>query len=203
MAKPPAKPPAKPKAPPRKAPASKPKAAAQPDPKKSRKAQPKPAPKKADRRGCPKGKGAVAGRNGGQIGQPPFVATAEQRKLVETHAAVGTPHEIIAELLSISADTLGRHFEKELRLGLIKVNARIGAQVAKKALEGSAKHEFFWLKTRGGYRIGMAIEHAGPGGGPIPHGAPMDIDFSKLSREEKRALEALMAKAAANEPPAA
>lgn len=145
----------------------------------------KPQPKRPDRRGAPKGKS----------GQPPFLATPEQRKIVETHAAVGTQHEIIAEFLGISSDTLTRHFDPELRLGLAKINARIGANVAKKALEGSAKHEFFWLKTRGNYRTTENREHSGPGGAPIQLQITPNYDLSRLSLPELRALRKLSEKA--------
>jgi hypothetical protein len=41
------------------------------------------------------------------------------RKIAETHAAVGTPHWAIAAEMGISEDTLERHYRRELELGLI------------------------------------------------------------------------------------
>lgn len=155
------------------------------------------APKpRSDRRGTPKGKGVVA-QNGGRIGNPPFEPTAEQAKIVETHAAVGTPQWLVAEELGVSEDTLQRHFRKELDRGLLRINARIGAQIAKQALAGCRTSQIFWMKTRGGYKSAATLELGGIGGAPIQHAVSADVDFSRLSREEKRALEALMIKAEA------
>lgn len=197
------------------APAKKPAKAAQLDPKKTPKAQPKAAvsrkttasavekidkpsaPKKPDRRGTPKGKATSAGLNGrGRIGNPPHEPTRENRRIVETHAAVGTPHWLIAEELNLSEDTLERHYRSELDRGLLKINARIGGRLAKAALDGCKTRQIFWMKTRAGWKDTSRLEHSGPNGAPIPHSAPIEADFSKLSREEKRTLEQLLSKAA-------
>lgn len=158
--------------------------------------KPKPKAPRKDRRGTPAGLATAAGPHGGAIGNPPFVPTKEQRRLVETHAAVGTQHELIAELMDISGDTLVKYFAKELRLGRAKINARIGASVAKKALEGSAKHEFFWLKTRGGYSSKQELEHSGPGGKPLEIIVKPKYDMSRLSLAEARTMLKLGKKAA-------
>jgi hypothetical protein len=98
-----------------------------------------------DKRGAPRGKGTVQA-NGGQIGNPPFEPTAEQRKLVESHAAVGTPHELIAELIinpatnePISSDTLTRHFRKQLDQGLAKMNSPGSAASSRRRPWAAAK----------------------------------------------------------------
>lgn len=174
------------------------------------KAKPKPKrapPKRQDKRGAPQGKGTVKARNGGKIGNPAFTPTAEQKRMVESHAAVGTPHELICEFiinpatgLPISGDTLTRHFEKELAFGLAKTNARIGGLVAKAALKGCKTRQIFWMKHRGGWASKHAIELAGPGGGPIPTTTKPNLDLKKLSKEELRQLEKLTAKASPDAP---
>jgi hypothetical protein len=71
-----------------------------------------------------------------RIGNPKFAPTDEQRKFVETHAACGTPHWLIALELKIAESTLYQHFRYELDTGLLRLNARIGSLVAKQALNG-------------------------------------------------------------------
>lgn len=157
------------------------------------------AKKRQDKRGTPKGAGTVRA-SGGKIGNPPFEATAEQRKLVESHAAVGTPHEIIAELLDISADTLVRHFRKELDQGLARMNSRIGGLVAKAALGGCKTRQIFWMKTRAGWAT--RHELSGPGGGPIPTATRPALDPSKLTKKELQELERLALKGQPSADPA-
>jgi hypothetical protein len=188
---------------------TKPKAPAQPDLKKTAKAQPKPPTKpktkpaksKTDRRGTPRGKATRPGRGGGRIGNPPFVATDDQRASVEQLAAVGTPHWLIAEELRISEDTLTRHFGPELERGLMRINARIGSQVAKAALEGDKASRFFWLKTRGGWKERTVLEHTGENGAPIKHEVSPEWDLSGLSRADLKALKELSQKARPDAPP--
>jgi hypothetical protein len=146
---------------------------------KAKKPAKKPAPAKkraADKRGTPKGGGSIKPKHGGRIGNPPHEPTAELKKIAETHAAVGTPQWAIAEEMGISEDTLQRHYAKELRLGLIRMNARIGSAVAKKALEGSSEHERFWLARRGGQAWANKQELSTPPGQPL--------EFRNLSDEE-------------------
>jgi hypothetical protein len=104
--------------------------------------------KRADKRGTPKAKGTIKPKHGGRIGNPPHVPTPELRKLAETHAAVGTPQWAIAEEMDISEDTLQRHYAKELRLGLVRMNARVGSMIANKALAGDGDMQKFWASRR-------------------------------------------------------
>lgn len=133
------------------------------------------AAKEPDKRGTPKGRGTIKA-NGGQIGNPPHKPSAEGRKIVETHAAVGTPHWAIAAELGISPDTLERHYRKELDMGLIRMNARIGSSIAKKALEGDADMQKFWLARRGGAAWANKQQLSTPPGQPL--------EFRNLSDDE-------------------
>ena len=47
-------------------------------------------------------------------GRPPHLPTADTRKQVYELSRVGTRYEDIAEVLSISDDTLVKHYKKEL-----------------------------------------------------------------------------------------
>lgn len=141
--------------------------------------------KKPDRRGCPKGKGTRQGGSAargakarGKIGNPPFVATKEQREIVIMGSACGRTHAMIAELLGISDDTLTRHFRKELDEGLEVVNARLGNKLYEGALSGDAKKLEMWFDRRGGpnWRKKTGVEHSGPNGAPI--------EYHDLSDEE-------------------
>lgn len=163
---------------------------------------PKPAKSKSDRRGTPKGKATRPGRGGGRIGNPPFVATDEQRATIEQLSAVGTPHWLIAEELRISEDTLTRHFPHELERGLMRINARIGSQVAKAALEGDKASRFFWLKTRGGWKERTVLEHTGENGAPIKHEVSPEWDLNGLSRADLKELKKLSQKARPDAPAA-
>jgi hypothetical protein len=144
--------------------------------------------KPATRRGTPKGKAVVAARNGGRIGNPKFAPTDEQRKFVETHAACGTPHWLIALEMKpspISETTLREYFRHELDTGLLRVNARIASLVAKQALSGCKTSQLAWLKSRGGWAEKNALILTGPGGGAVELAAvPRNPDLKKLSTEE-------------------
>jgi hypothetical protein len=125
---------------------------------------------KKDARGTPKGRGTVSAK-GGKIGNPPFVPTDEQRAIVRTHAACGTPHWLIAEVgftPPISVDTLTRHFRNELDTGLLQVNSRMASLIAKQGLGGCRTSQRLWMTTRGGWSVKSTQEFTGPDGGPIP-----------------------------------
>lgn len=142
--------------------------------------------KKPDRRGTPKGKAvAVAPHGRGRIGNPEHVPTAEQRKIVETHAACGTPHWLIALELQITEPTLYKYYRQELDTGLLRVNARIASLIAKQALGGCKTSQIAWMKSRGGWAEKNALILTGPGGGAVELAAvPRNPDLKKLSDEE-------------------
>lgn len=82
-----------------------------------------------------------------------FEPTQKQRESVEFAAAMGMPHERIAALISISADTLVKHFKVELDGGLDKANSQVVQSAFKMAISGKVPAAtFFWLKCRAGWR---------------------------------------------------
>ena len=85
-------------------------------------------------------------------GRPPHQPDAASRRLVEHHAAIGTPHQSIAKLLKLSLNTLKKHYPEELELGLARANAVVGGTLFAEAKKGNITAAIFWMKTRGGWR---------------------------------------------------
>ena len=112
------------------------------------------------------------------VGRPPHHATPELRRMVEHHAAIGTPHQQIAKLLKIALNTLKRNYREELDLGLAKANAVVGGRLFAEAKRGNITAAIFWMKTRGGWRETAKVEHAGVPGAPIE---VCQLDTSRLS----------------------
>jgi hypothetical protein len=164
--------------------------------------KPTPAKKRTDKRGTPKGKGTLKGGRGGRIGNPPFEATDEQRSEVISLVAAGAQHWIVARAIGISEDTLKRHFTVELDHGKQLVDAKVGGAIARKALDGDSDMQKFYAARRAGWKSTTAVEQSGPDGRPIQHEVGEIHDFSNLTRDEKRQLEELLAKAAAKNEPA-
>lgn len=78
--------------------------------------------------------------------------TKATRDTVSMHALVGTPQEIIADVLNIDSKTLRKHYRKELDIALHQANASIGGALFNKAKNGDTTAQMFWLKTRAGWR---------------------------------------------------
>lgn len=133
----------------------------------------KPKPKRKDKRGAPK----VTDRKRplkGHRGNPPYEVRPEDRIRVEAWVAVGAKQELIAEMLSISVDTLQRHFRAELDHGKDRALSKIGGSMVADALNGDKDSQKFVLARIGGWKAGL--EHSGPNGGPI--------EYRDLSDEE-------------------
>ncbi len=106
--------------------------------------------------------------------------TGETRRMVEQHAAVGTPHRQIAKLLGVSLNTMKRHYREELDLGLARANAVVASTLFSAARRGNITACIFWMKTRGGWRETAKVEHAGTPGQPIEL---RPLDPSRLSNQ--------------------
>lgn len=101
-------------------------------------------------------------------GRPPHLPNADTRKQVYELSRVGTRYEDIAEVLSISDDTLVKHYKKELKLGRIEANAAIAGTLFEKAKNGDTSSMIFWLKSRAQWKETQKHEHAGdPDGEPV------------------------------------
>lgn len=78
--------------------------------------------------------------------------TKALRDTVSLHAMVGTPQDIIAEILGIDPKTLRKHYRKELDHATHMANATIGGALFNKAKSGDGAAQMFWMKTRAGWR---------------------------------------------------
>ena len=78
-------------------------------------------------------------------GRPAHVPDQNSRIMVQTLAAHGTPHRIIAAVLGVARDTLRRHYRVELSEGFELIKGKIQATVAVRALEGDLNAAKFWL----------------------------------------------------------
>lgn len=94
------------------------------------------------------------------MGRPAHEPTPESRDKVKALSAVGARHEDIALLLEISADTLTKHYRRELDLGRIEANAKMAQTLYRKGLDGNIVAAIFWLKTRAGWRETTNVEHS-------------------------------------------
>lgn len=99
-----------------------------------------------------------------------FRPTPEERKQVEAMAGYGVPHEQIATLIGedgIDADTLKKHFRKELAQGKAKANAKVGQTLFQKATAGDTTAAIWWSKTQMGWKDTQAHEISGPDGSAV------------------------------------
>jgi hypothetical protein len=83
------------------------------------------------------------------MSRPAFKPTKEQRLLVRSLAAVGTPHKNIAILVGVrSPKTVRKHFRRELRAGSAEAIAAVSRTALEMAISG--KHPLmteFWLSV--------------------------------------------------------
>ena len=92
--------------------------------------------------------------------RPRFTPTPEQRRLVKSLAAYGTPQELIARRLGIrSPKTLRKHFRQELDDGILEANAKVAQTMYEMATSGEhPTATMFWLRTRNGWRDSYSVE---------------------------------------------
>ena len=94
-------------------------------------------------------------------GRPPHLPTADTRIKVYTLSTVGTRHEDIASVLSISHDTLVKYYKEELDKGRIEANASVAETLFKQAKEGNTTAMIFWLKSRAKWKESTQHEISG------------------------------------------
>ena len=86
--------------------------------------------------------------------RPKLIPTDEQRRVVKSMAAMGTPHEDIALKIGIrSPKTLRKHFREELDLGATEANYKVAKTLFEMATSGQCPAAtIFWTKTRNRFR---------------------------------------------------
>lgn len=108
---------------------------------------------------------SVAGRGNSRMtakkppGEPrknKHVPTDDMRSKVEGLTAVGIRRVDLADVLGVSTNTLERHYARELRVGLVKANAKVAETLFNKAINGDTTSIIFWLKTRARW---STVEH--------------------------------------------
>jgi hypothetical protein len=86
--------------------------------------------------------------------RPKLIPTEEQRRQIQSLAAVGISHEDIAQKIGIrSPKTLRKYFRKELDLAAIDANATIAGALYKRAKEGNVDAQKYWLERRANWRV--------------------------------------------------
>jgi hypothetical protein len=85
--------------------------------------------------------------------RPKFQPTKEQRELVRSHVAVGTPQKVIARMLKVrSPKTIRKYFRDELDLGMADANATVAGELYRNATERrDTNAQKFWLLHRAGW----------------------------------------------------
>jgi hypothetical protein len=77
------------------------------------------------------------------------LVTDEQRQLVRVLAANGISQRIIAANINIEVGVLKKYYRTELRDGLERVEAAMGASIVKAALAGNWNAARYWLLVNG------------------------------------------------------
>lgn len=111
-------------------------------------------------------------------GQPAFLPTDKDRRLVKEMASCGTPQDGIARQIGITAPTLRKHFKVELSKAEDEANFRVAQfmfatimgipvpgvpPVTNETTRGSLA--MFWAKTRMGWKETVDHQHEGKKGG--------------------------------------
>jgi len=101
------------------------------------------------------------------MSRPQHEPTPAQRQLVQLHATIGTPQDVIADILGIDPKTMRLHYREELDHAMAQANATIGGALFNKAKGGDTTAMIFWMKTRARWHETSVTEHTGEGGGPL------------------------------------
>jgi hypothetical protein len=94
----------------------------------------------------------------------PHEPTKESRQLVQLHSTIGTPQNVIADILGIDDKTLRLYYREELDQALARANASVGGALFNKATKGDTAAMIFWMKTRAGWREKQEIDMTSNGG---------------------------------------
>jgi hypothetical protein len=83
--------------------------------------------------------------------------TAEQRKLVETMAAVGIPSDTIGRVIGVSGKTLRKHYRNELDLAATKANAEVAGFLFNSARRGNVAAQISARSSGDGIPVGRVV----------------------------------------------
>lgn len=93
-----------------------------------------------------------------KTGRPAHEPTDATRQTVQMHTMVGTPQEIVADVLGIDAKTLRKHYRDELDLAKARANASVCGSLYKKCMAGDTTAMIFWLKTQAQWKETAILE---------------------------------------------
>lgn len=110
--------------------------------------------------------------------------TEETRALVTARRESGCILADIAAELAISTPTLLKYYKAELDAAEPHITDRVRGFLFQNCEEGNVQAQIFWLKTRGGWKDTMHVEHSGT----VQH----QIDPESLTREQRHQLAAIL-----------
>lgn len=97
------------------------------------------------------------------------IPSAENKRLVETSAGLGLPHEQIGALIGIDDKTLRKHYRTELDVGKAKASAQIAKTLFNKAQGGDTTALIWWTKAQMRWAETQKQEITGADGGAQIH----------------------------------
>jgi hypothetical protein len=89
----------------------------------------------------------------------------ENKRIVETSAGLGLPHEQIGALIGIDDKTLRKHYRTELDVGKAKASAQIAKTLFSKAQGGDTTALIWWTKAQMRWAETQKQEVTGANGG--------------------------------------
>lgn len=117
--------------------------------------------------------------------RPTHVPTDMTHYQVAQMSSMNFTHEEIAKILGLTRETLYKYYRDDLDYGKALCTAKVGMRLFKVATEAEGREALaamiFWLKTRAGWKENAGVELSGPDGAPIP------VDMTSLSMEERTA----------------
>jgi hypothetical protein len=93
------------------------------------------------------------------------IPSEENKRIVETSAGLGLPHEQIGALIGIDDKTLRKHYRTELDVGKAKASAQIAKTLFSKAQGGDTTALIWWTKAQMRWAETQKQEVTGANGG--------------------------------------
>jgi hypothetical protein len=95
------------------------------------------------------------------------IPSEENKRIVETSAGLGLPHEQIGALIGIDDKTLRKHYRIELNVGKAKASAQIAKTLFSKAQGGDTTALIWWTKAQMRWAETQKQEITGADGAPL------------------------------------
>lgn len=100
----------------------------------------------------------------------------QKRNIVINGTIAGLTAEQIAEILSISKETIWNHYKKELQFAAQEANAMVVGSLYRNCIAGNVAAQIFWCKTRLNWRETSTVE--------VNHLQRAVISDKELSKED-------------------